>query len=322
MLSVKDISRQYAGALRPAVSKVSLDLRQGEILVLVGESGSGKSTLLRLIAGLEAPDHGEVFIEGRRVADAFGHDWVPPEKREIGFVFQDGALFPHLTVAQNIGYGLAKSGKGSRVETVRSMLETVGLAGFEERYPHQLSGGESQRVAVARALAPQPKLILLDEPFSNLDPALRRSLRDEIKEILLKVEATAIMVTHDAEDALAVGDRIAVFREAKIEQVGTPSELYHHPKNAYCARIFGRANRVDFPGSDPEWVRPERMTLLSERGSAHDVEVQIVQLKNVGRHIEVTVECLDREFWTLFLGNGEELERGKKAWVRIESVSM
>jgi ABC-type sulfate/molybdate transport systems ATPase subunit len=202
------------------------------------------------------------------------------------------------------------------------MLETVGLAGFEDRYPHQLSGGESQRVAVARALAPQPKLILLDEPFSNLDPALRRSLRDEIKEVLLKVDATAILVTHDAEDALAVGDRIAVFRDAKIEQVGSPSELYHHPENAYCARIFGRANQMIIPGSDPEWVRPERMALLSERGSDHDVEVQIVQLKNVGRHIEVTVECLDRELWTLFLANGEELERGKKAWVRIESVSM
>ncbi|MDB4657508.1 ABC transporter ATP-binding protein [Verrucomicrobiales bacterium] len=305
MLSLNHISRHYLGGTHPAVADVSLEVPEGETLALVGESGSGKTTLLRLIAGLETPDSGSVTIDNTQVATADGRIWISPEKRRVGFVFQDGALFPHLTVSENVGYGLLKTDRAKKSEIVESILETVGLNGFQKRFPHQLSGGERQRVAVARALAPRPKLILLDEPFSNLDPALRRNLREEIQTILAKVNATAIMVTHDTEDALAVADRIAVFRAGIIDQIGSPKDLYHNPASGYCARLFGPANCVIANGKT-RWIRPEAMTLqpeFSSSGGSHSVS--ILNQRHTGRQIELTVSSTDPaisggENWTIF----------------------
>ena len=217
----------------------SLELQKGEVLCLLGPSGCGKTTLLRLIAGFERPDSGCVEVAGKVVA----HDrvMVRPEHRRIGFVFQDFALFPHLTVLDNVAFGLRGSREEKRARAAE-VLALVGLTVFDSRYPHQLSGGQQQRVALARALAPQPHILLLDEPFSNLDASLRGSTRDEVRAILARSGTTAIMVTHDQEEALSFGDRIAVMRDGKVQQVGTPEEVYFHPSTAFVASFLGRTN--------------------------------------------------------------------------------
>ena len=201
----------------------------------MGESGSGKTTLARLIAGLEVPDGGEMILDGNVVAN---HSiLVPPQRREVGMVFQDYALFPHMTVLENVGYGIAQSTeKKDRIEQV---LNLVGLQDFGYRFPHQLSGGQQQRVALARALAPSPKVLLLDEPFSNLDTSLKRQLRAEIFQIIRKSGVTAIFLTHDTQDAMAVSDKIIVLQNGRIIQEGTAKELYESPVNLYNANLFG-----------------------------------------------------------------------------------
>ncbi len=326
MLELTSVTRQYRGADAPAVESVSLSVKEGEVVALVGESGSGKTTLLRLIAGLEIPDGGEISIDGSLVANAGGHAWVPPEKRRVGFVFQEGALFPHLTVADNVAYGLPRRDRAGLREAIDHMLGLVGLNGFEKRYPHELSGGERQRLAVARALAPRPKVILLDEPFSNLDPALRHSLREEIQNILTQVNATAIMVTHDTEDALAVGDQVAIFRSARIEQSGTPSELYNHPKNGYCARLFGPANHVALEDGAVKWIRPDDMHLVDNADSALAIPVQVRSIRDACRRIEAVVEAIDPavsndERWTVCVDSDLKIKEGEKAWVTCDARS-
>jgi len=236
MLEYRGVSKTYPGGERAAARDVDLAVDRGEMVAFVGESGCGKTTLLRLVAGLEMPDAGAIRIDGKTVADA--RTWVPPEKRGVGLVFQGGALFPHLNVARNVAYGLHARPRVERMTLVREMLALVGLPKTEKRYPHELSGGERQRLALARALAPKPNLILLDEPFSNLDRCLRCALRDEVRRILKEVGITSVLVTHDADDAFVVGDRIAAFREGRLEQVGTSAELCQAPASDYCARLF------------------------------------------------------------------------------------
>lgn len=236
MLEYRQVAKTYPNGERAAVSGVSLTVSRGEMLTFVGESGCGKTTLLRLAAGLEAPDEGAVVLDGRIVADAA--NWVPPERRGVGLVFQGGALFPHLTVERNVAYGLHDVPKPDRPAIVEQMLALVGLPDYGRRFPHELSGGERQRLALARALAPRPNVVLLDEPFSNLDRCLRCALRDEIRRILKNVGATSILVTHDTDDALLVGDRVAVFRAGRLEQLGTPDEIQQQPASEYCAQLF------------------------------------------------------------------------------------
>ena len=236
-LALRAIGKTYAGASRPALNNVDLDVEQGELIGVVGESGSGKSTLLRTIAGLETPSHGEILLDGQLVSTA--HLVEPPERRSVGLVFQDYALFPHLTVARNIGYGLHRLKRSARDQRVRELLALVGMPGLGERYPHELSGGQRQRVALARALAPRPAVILLDEPFSNLDAALRDELRAEVERILRESGTTALIVVHDAEDVLATVDRVAILRDGELWQVGAPRSLYENPRDEYVARFFG-----------------------------------------------------------------------------------
>jgi iron(III) transport system ATP-binding protein len=222
----------------PALTDFDLEVRRGRTLCLLGPSGCGKTTALRLIAGFEQPDEGVVEINGRRVA-APGES-VPPERRRVGMVFQDFALFPHLTVRQNVGYGITR--QPDRQQRVDELLEMVGLASDAERYPHQLSGGMQQRVAVARALAPRPEVILLDEPFSNLDQALRTQLRVEVREILRRAEATALFVTHDQEEALTIADDVCVMSRGRVEQCASPEIVYAEPANPFVAGFVGIAN--------------------------------------------------------------------------------
>ena len=218
---------------------LDLAVASGKILALLGPSGCGKTTLLRLIAGFEQPDEGQIAVGASVVSSPAGS--LPPEKRRIGMVFQEGALFPHLTVEQNIGYGLPKDSGRSR--RIGEALDLVGLLGLSRRLPHELSGGQQQRVALARALAPGPDVLLLDEPFSNLDVKLRLQLQRDVAAILHESQVTAVFVTHDQQAALTVGDEVAVMNEGRLEQVGSPSAVFHSPESKFAAQFVGT---VDF----------------------------------------------------------------------------
>jgi len=236
-LRVEGLKKRYGGL--EVLAGVDLSLREGEILALLGPSGSGKTTLLRLIAGLERPDEGRVFLFGEEVTR------LPPEKRGLGVVFQDYALFPHLTALENVAFGL--KGQGRR-EKALAALERVGLTLFKDRKPHELSGGQQQRVALARALAPGPKVVLLDEPFSSLDAGLRAATREEVRAILKGLGTAALLVTHDQEEALSFADRIGVLRGGRLEQVGPPEEVYLRPKTPFVAQFLGQTNLLPGEG--------------------------------------------------------------------------
>jgi len=287
MIRLEGVTKRF-GAVT-AVADASLCVDRGEVVALLGPSGCGKTTLLRLIAGFERPDGGTVETGERAVAGP--GTWVPPEQRRIGMVFQDYALFPHLTVAENVGFGLAR---GLRRARVAELLEAVGLTGLDARYTHELSGGQQQRVALARALAPSPELVLLDEPWSNVDPFLRESLRAEVAEIIRPLGVTAVLVTHDREEAFSLADRIALMRDGTIVQEGTAEELYFAPASRWAAEFVGAANlltgRVErgtvstalgsFPANgssgdgDPEvevLVRPELLELAPDPAGSAEV---------------------------------------------------
>jgi iron(III) transport system ATP-binding protein len=242
LLRLSHLTKRYAPDGPPAVNGLSLEVAQGEILALLGPSGCGKTTTLRLIAGFETPDGGTVSIRGQVVAGE-GRT-VPPEERGVGIVFQDYALFPHLTVGDNVRFGLHRLDRAARTRRAREVLELVGLPGFFDRYPHELSGGQQQRVAVARALAPAPALMLLDEPFSNLDADLRAQMRDEVEKILRNTDTTAVFVTHDQEEAFTLADRVGVLNAGQIEQLATPEDIYHHPASQFVAEFVGAADFV------------------------------------------------------------------------------
>jgi iron(III) transport system ATP-binding protein len=235
-LDVLHLTRAFGG--RPVVDDVSLTVAAGQVTCLLGPSGCGKSTTLRMIAGVERADRGEVRIDGRLVAGPGVH--VPPEQRSVGLIFQDFALFPHLTVAENVGFGL----RGEKTRRVQELLEKVDLAGFGVKHPHQLSGGEQQRIALARALAPRPRVMLMDEPFSGLDNRLRDGIRDRTLE-LLKEEGTAVLlVTHEPDEAMRMADEIALMRAGRIVQRGAPYNVYNAPVDKAAAAFFSDVNVI------------------------------------------------------------------------------
>jgi iron(III) transport system ATP-binding protein len=235
---IKGLARRFGDVI--AVDSVDLEVRAGEMLTVLGPSGCGKTTVLRLVAGLDTPDGGTIDIGGRRVAG--GGAMVPPERRRVGMVFQDVALFPHLSVRDNIGYGLR--GDPDREVRINELLELIDLPDAARRMPHQLSGGMQQRVAVARALAPRPDVVLLDEPFSSLDAALRTQLRGDVREILRAAGTAAVFVTHDQDEALTLGDRMAVMVRGRIEQIDVPEVVYGEPATPFVATFVGTTNLV------------------------------------------------------------------------------
>jgi len=296
-----------------ALRSFSIDVADGLILSLLGPSGCGKTTALRVIAGFEAPDQGAVTIGGRTVVDA--GTMTPPEQRRVGIVFQDYALFPHMDVARNVAYGI----DGASEDRVREVLLLVGLEDMAQRMPHELSGGEQQRVALARALAPRPDIILLDEPFSNLDATLRVRMRRDVRRILKWAGATTVFVTHDQEEALAIADVVAVMRSGTIVQAGTPKELYQRPADRWVAEFIGESEFVDgiaepgkvetpigaFPhfGSlrgpvdvmvRPEWIHLEPSedggaTVIDQEFYGHD-QLVMIEFAN-GRRLEARVSA-------------------------------
>ncbi|EGQ25548.1 ABC superfamily ATP binding cassette transporter, ABC protein [Sporosarcina newyorkensis 2681] len=225
-IDIQNLSFSYSDSEVKAVNAFSFTVERGEVISILGRSGSGKSTILRLIAGLEMPIEGSFTLNGKKMIDA--RTFIQPEKRGIGMVFQDYALFPHMSVEENIVFGLPKMSRKDKKKRAQEVLELVELEGFEKRYPHQLSGGQQQRIALARAIAPEPELILLDEPFSNLDTDLQMKIREDLRRILKKTNTTAIFVTHNENDAHALADRIVKIKDGKIEKIGRPCDLLGH----------------------------------------------------------------------------------------------
>jgi iron(III) transport system ATP-binding protein len=277
-----------------AVREVSLEIEHGELMAVLGPSGCGKTTLLRLIAGFEDPDRGSVTVGEETVAGP--GRIVPPEKRRVGMVFQDFALFPHLTVEANIAFGLSRRPREEREALTRRTIELVGLQHKAGRYPHELSGGERQRVALARALAPEPEVVLLDEPFSSLDATLRADLRREVELILRDAEATALLVTHDQEEALSLADRLAVMREGRIVQVGAPEEVYGRPASRWAAQFVGEVNVLAGVAREGG-VETElgRFDLRAPATGTVHVAVRPEQLELTARH-DGNAEVVAREF--------------------------
>jgi putative spermidine/putrescine transport system ATP-binding protein len=239
---------------------INLEIKQGELLTLLGPSGCGKTTTLNLIAGFLQADQGEVYIKGKNVTN------VPPHKRDLGMVFQTYSLFPHMTVYQNLEFGLKlrKIKAEEKDRRINSSLELVRLEGLEKRYPRELSGGQRQRVAIARALVVEPELLLLDEPLSNLDAKLRHELRLEIKRLQKEIGVTTIFVTHDQDEALALSDRVVVMNRGQIEQISTPTEIYKHPKNEFVFQFIGKSNTLQ--GKIVEVPYSEKIKILLEKG--------------------------------------------------------
>jgi putative spermidine/putrescine transport system ATP-binding protein len=275
-----------------AVDRVDLDIREDEFFTLLGPSGSGKTTCLRMIAGFERPDEGRVELAGRDVTD------LPPYERDVNTVFQDYALFPHMTVGKNVEYGLriAKVDAAERRRRASEALELVRLGGYEDRRPGQLSGGQRQRVALARALVNRPRVLLLDEPLGALDLKLRQQMQQELRTIQGEVGITFVYVTHDQEEALTMSDRMAVFAEGRIEQVGPPADVYEHPANEFVAGFVGVSNLVERDGQRFT-IRPEKVRILDTadvaNGGLHVEEGRIADVSYVGMVTRFFVE-LDR----------------------------
>jgi iron(III) transport system ATP-binding protein len=282
-LSVRGVTRRLGD--RAVVDDVSFDVSDGELVVIVGPSGCGKSSLLRGIAGLDPVASGHVILDG---SDVTG---LPPEKRRIGLVFQDHALFPHLRVDQNIAFGLTHLDRAARARRVGELLELVRLPGVGRRYPHELSGGEQQRIALARALAPDPAVVLLDEPFASLDPSLRDDVRSDVVDALRLRNAAAVLVTHDREEALALGDRVAVMSDGRVLQIDRPDEVYERPTDRFVATFLGEASFLPAP-DDPNvamMARPHDLALVADLDGAD----RIIARRYLGATWRYTVRRAD-----------------------------
>lgn len=286
-LSLRGLGKTFAG--RRAVEGLTLDVGRGEVLALLGPSGSGKTTTLRLLAGFETPDAGRIAVAGEDVTG------LRPEARRFGMVFQHYALFPHLDVGANVAFGLKLRGD-ALARRVAEVLAMVDLAGYERRAVGELSGGQQQRVALARSLAPEPRVLLLDEPLSNLDPSLRERTRKELRRAIARVGITTVFVTHEQEEAFDLGDRVAVLHEGRLEQLGTPDELYDAPATPFVARFIGRVNAIagervgGAPGS-VALVRPEALRLAA--GGSAPLAGTVTERRFVGDRAYFVVEAAD-----------------------------
>ena len=304
VLDLDSLEKRYGE--RRVIEDLSLSVHDGEILTLLGPSGCGKTTTLRLISGLERPDAGSVSLDGQSVADGNG-TFAPPEERGIGVVFQEFALFPHLTAAENIAFGLDGWAKEKRKARVNELLDLVGLDAQRDSYPDELSGGEQQRVALARSLAPEPAVLLLDEPFSNLDVDLRVEMREEVRRIIKETGVTAVSVTHDQEEAFSISDRVAVMHSGNIEQVGSPERVFQQPESRFVAGFLGHASFLSSSVSGGTVETPlgdlprERVFGLSAEYDGSDIDV-LVRPDDVLARPEPTENATGRVVYRRYLG--------------------
>jgi sulfate transport system ATP-binding protein len=309
---VRNVSKRFGDFV--ALDDVSLEVEGGSLTALLGPSGSGKSTLLRVIAGLEWADTGDVVLSGR---DATA---LTPQKRNVGFVFQHYAAFKHMTVRENVAFGLTvrRRPKAEIRERVDRLLALVQLEGFGHRYPAQLSGGQRQRMALARALAPEPQVLLLDEPFGALDARVRAELRDWLRRLHDEVHVTTVFVTHDQDEAMDVADEVAVLNRGRIEQVGSPTELYDHPASEFVLRFVGDATRLG-----DAWVRPHELELL-DVPEADAVEVLVERITPRGFDARIDLVAADGTPLVARVTRERleeiELEQGQIVWARAERV--
>jgi sulfate transport system ATP-binding protein len=313
MISVSSVDKHYGDF--QALHDVSVDVEPGSLTALLGPSGSGKSTLLRVIAGLEVPDAGSVVIEGVDVTA------VPPQRRDIGFVFQHYAAFKHMTVRDNVAFGLKvrKRPKAEIAAKVDELLGIVGLAGYHERYPSQLSGGQRQRMALARALAVEPKVLLLDEPFGALDANVRAELRAWLRRLHEEVHVTTVLVTHDQEEAMELADEIVVLNAGRVEQAGAPRELYDSPANPFVMGFLGPVARLD-----GGLVRPHDLVLAVDADGDGAVEAQVTRIVHLGFEVRVELALAGDGEVEVQLTRHEaqelELAEGDIVWVRADEA--
>lgn len=305
-LSLKNISKKYKD--KEILNNISFDIKEGELVCILGPSGCGKTTLLNIIGGFVSDFSGDVFLSDENINN------IPPEKREIATVFQSYGLFTHKNVIDNVSYGLKllKIDKNMREKRARDMLEKVGLAGYEKKKIKELSGGEQQRVAIARSMVLNPKLLLLDEPLSNLDVHLRDVMRKEIKRIQKQFGVTMIIVTHDQEDAFKLADRVIVINEGHIEQIGTPEELYKAPKNNFISSFIGENNIID----ENLIIRPEEISIKLDSSG----EGKVVDVTYLGATVEYLVETSDgNTLKVLTMSTVERFNNGDKVSIQINN---
>ena len=311
VLKIRALTKSYKYGIGPVLAGIDFDLKRHEVCAIVGASGSGKSTFLKLIAGLESPDSGTIELGGAIVSDE--RLFLPPEKRKVGFVFQDFALFPHLTVEQNVGFGIAKA--QHKQDRVAELLNLVGLAKHASKYPGELSGGEQQRVALARTLAPKPTLLLMDEPFSNLDGGIKKEIRGFVFDIIRRTGLSCVFVTHDLDDAMVYADTIAILHRARFEQQGSPRALYTQPHSAYVASLFGDINFLEV-----EFVR--QLGITPRKTNHYTLRTTDIRCSAERERDAIPAKILSRTF----LGSHFELEmqieglQDLKALVSVEST--
>ena len=336
-LTFEKVERTY-GDFR-ALAGVTLDVAPAEVVCLLGPSGSGKTTLLRIAAGIETPSAGRVLINGAEVAGP--SRFVPPEKRNVGLMFQDFALFPHLTIRDNVAFGLKSLPREDAIREAMAALARVGLESYANEYPHILSGGQQQRVALARAVVPRPSVMLMDEPFSGLDVQLREKLQEETLQLLRETRATCVIVTHAPAEAIRLGDRIAVMRDGRLVQAGKAEELYRSPQDLFVARLFSEINEIPYPVQGgalrtpigtfivPELSDGDAATLCIRRRSIRvgpagiGVAGRVLHVKFMGdlASLEIAAQGFERPLITL-VREGEQPQRGAEVGLTVDPESV